>query len=106
MTGYHLRAAIYFLLLVGCLIGSLSGGARLLFSFAFFVIAVSQLLFLCPRCGKHIDTKGEDEGGFFYLPGERHAETCPCCNRSRKDVWMMQYFLKREDWDGQRYDDR
>jgi len=106
MTGYHLRALVYFVLLIGCLIGSLSGTAPLLFAFAFFFIAVSQFFFLCPRCGKHIDTKGEEHGDAFYLPGERHAETCPRCGRSRKDVWMLQYFLKREAWDDQRYDER
>ena len=106
MTGYHLRALVYFVLLVGCLIGSLGHVAPLLFSFAFFFIAGSQFCFLCPRCGKHIDTKGADQGGFFYLPGEPHDPACPRCRRSRKDVWMAQYFLKREPWDGHRHDGR
>lgn len=106
MTGYHLRALVYFILLIGCLVGSLSGAAPLLFSFAFFLIAVSQFFFLCPRCGKHIDTRSDEEGSVFYLPGEAHTETCPRCRRSRKDVWMLQYFLKREPWDGVRYDER
>lgn len=104
MTGYHLRALVYFILLIGCLIGSLSGASPLLFAFAFFLIAVSQFFYLCPRCGKHVDTKPADQGGVFYLPGEPHAETCPRCRRARNNVWMLQYFLKREPWDGQSHD--
>lgn len=106
MNSYLWRAVIYFVLLTGCLIGSLSGFARLPFSIAFLVVAASQFLFLCPRCGKHIDTKSDADGGFFYLPGEKHARHCPCCGRTRDDVWMLQYFLKREPWDGVRYDER
>jgi predicted RNA-binding Zn-ribbon protein involved in translation (DUF1610 family) len=106
MTSYLWRAAIYFVLLTGCLIGALSEAAPLLFSFAFFIIAVSQFFFLCPRCGKHIDTRSDSDGSFFYLPGEKHDMHCPRCGRARKDVWMLQYFLKREPWDGVRYDER
>ena len=105
MTGYHWRALVYFVLLTGCLVGALSGTAPMLFSFAFFMIAVSQFFFLCPRCGKHIDTKGEHDGSYFYFPGEKHSETCPRCRRTRKGVWPGQYLIQREEWDGVRYDD-
>ena len=105
VTGYHWRAAIYFVVLTACLIGALGSYAPLSFSLAFFLIAASQFLFLCPRCGKHIDTKSEQDGAFFYLPGELHDETCPRCRRTRKGVWPGQYFLHREPWDGVRHDD-
>jgi hypothetical protein len=105
MGSYRLRAAIYALLLAGCLIGWLVGSAPMVFAWGFFLIAVSQFFFLCPRCGKHVDTKGNDEGGFFYWVDEKHHEDCPRCGRSRHDVWMLQFFLKREKWDGVRQDE-
>ncbi len=102
LTGYHTRAFIYFIVLVGCLIGALSGPARLLFAFLFLAVAVSQFFFLCPRCGKHIDTLPDMDGGRFYFPGEVHDRNCPRCGRTRETVWMGQYFLNREPWDGVR----
>ena len=102
---YRTRAAIYFILLPVCLIGALSGSAPLFWSFAFFFVAVSQFFFLCPRCGKHVDTKGADRGHFFYGVFEKHEPDCPRCGRTRENVWPLQYLTKREPWDGVRNDE-
>lgn len=102
---YRTRAIIYLILLPVCLIGALGDTAPLLFSFVFLGIAISQFFFLCPRCGKHVDTKGTDRGNFFYGVFEPHETTCPRCLRSRENVWPLQYLTKREPWDGIRHDE-
>ena len=105
MGDYRVRGIVYFVLLMICFCCWLVGFAPVFFAWALFLIALSQFFFLCPRCGKHIDTKGDDKGGFFYWVDEPHGEDCPRCGRSRKDVWLFQYFLKREKWDGVRNDE-
>ncbi|ESQ86233.1 hypothetical protein AEAC466_03285 [Asticcacaulis sp. AC466] len=103
---YRRRMTIYFVLLLVCFVGAVSEIAPMFFSCLFLAIAVSQFFFLCPRCGKHIDTKGADKGNFFYGVFETYEPHCPRCDRTRENVWPLQFVMKREPWDGIRKDER
>jgi hypothetical protein len=66
---------------------------------------LSVVFYLCPRCGKQIDSKGardtRNARSFGYYP----EQTCPRCLRTRIGVRKFQRWYAPEPWDGVRHDE-
>ena len=88
---------------IGVAVMGLSAAPMVFLPNLYFFIGVVAGIFLhfqcrCPRCGALVY---QDTDGFeLSYPGVKTSETCYRCGRNRKGVWPLQYWLKREPWDG------